>query len=793
MLAAATAARLAPRRDDVPPPDDWRRVLTAIRTYRWLVVAVTGVGTLAGLIGARFLKPTYQARATVWLEIPDPSARERDQGPFQSGQLLVTATGWLDLLRSHVVLDDVVNQWRLYLTPQSAADTAVLASLTVKGDVRPGRYRLEVAAGANRFRLLDVGAKAVLQEGAVGDSVGAALGFSWVPPAVLLRPGTNVEFSVATTSEAAQKLSEELRVRAGTDGNFVRIERRGPDAAVVTRTVNAVAQRFVAAAADLKRQRLTELTAILKDQLGSAEANLRAAERVLTDFRVRNAVRPSEGPAQGQDGRRITADPTFASYVDLEVALGALAHDRQAIARVVAQAVDSGVAVDQLAMIGAVQHASELTAALKELSDWQAELRAMRFRYADTHPPVRRLAQQVDTLARRVIPELGRAVIAGPAAREHELQQRIDSISRDLRSAPPVALEEVRLARDQANAAQLFSNLQQRYQEARLAEVSTLPDVRILEPAVRPTRPVSDTAPLLIIVACIMSLGAGVLGAVLLERADPKVRYPDEVTRAMGLPILGAVPHVQRGNGNSRAGGSDDIAKAVEALRGIRMNVQHAYGAAGPFLITVSSPGRGEGKSFVTSNLAQAFAYVGYRTLLIDGDVRLGVLHRALRGARRPGLTDLLASRATADQAVQGTPHPLLSFIGAGSRMHRGPELLCSVAMPRLITAMRPSYDVILVDSAPLAAGVDPYALGTATGSMLVVLRTGVTDRALAEAKVEVLQRLPIRVLGAVLNDVRPGAAYSYYSYSLVSSEVQEEDPGGVAGGILVPDRSGPV
>jgi len=53
-----------------------------------------------------------------------------------------------------------------------------------------------------------------------------------------------------------------------------------------------------------------------------------------------------------------------------------------------------------------------------------------------------------------------------------------------------------------------------------------------------------------------------------------------------------------------------------------------------------------------------------------------------------------------------------------------------------------------------------------------------------------VLHRLPIRVLGAVLNDVRPGAAYTYYSYSLAGSEVQEEDPGGVTSEILLPDRS---
>jgi len=213
--------------------------------------------------------------------------------------------------------------------------------------------------------------------------------------------------------------------------------------------------------------------------------------------------------------------------------------------------------------------------------------------------------------------------------------------------------------------------------------------------------------------------------------------------------------------------------------------VQHAYGAAGPVLITVTSPGRGDGKSFVTSDLALAFASVGYRTLLIDGDVRCGALHRLLKATRRPGLTDALANEATPDQVVQSTPYSHLSFIGGGSRLHRGPELLCSEALPRLITALRPHYDAILVDSPPLAAGVDASALGAVTGSLLVVLRTGVTDRMIAEAKVELLRGLPIRVLGVVLNDVRPGAAYSYYAYSIEGYSTRQEDPDGRAGTLL--------
>ena len=778
------------------PMSDWARVFAAARRYKMLVATVTVVGSLAGLVIGKFLKPVYQAQATIWIQSSeqDHDRGRADQGPIQSAQLLGTSGGWLDLIRSHVVLNDVVREARLYLAPKSRADSAALATLTVFGDVRPGTYRLEVDQTGQHFTLRDVAENAVLQQGSVGDSVGGLLGLAWVPPAGTLRPRAVIRFTMTALSDVALELSQSLRIRATADGYFVRLERRGHDPVLITTTVNAVADRLVAVAADLKRERRTELSSILHEQRDRAKANLSSAELALTQFRVRNAVRPSEGPAEGPDGRRITADPTFASYVDLQVAIDGLARDREAITQVVARARDGSVPVDELSMIGAVQRSSALAAALKDLADRQAELRVLRFRYADTHPPVRRLAQQVDTLARYVIPELGGALVAALAAREHELQQRIDSIARALRGAPPVALEEIRLARDQANATELFSNLEQRYNEARLAEVSTLPDVRILERASRPARPVVNATPLVLLLALVVSLGTGVGGAALLDRADPKIRDPEDVTRAMGLSILGAVPHVHRngngnGNGNGRAHAETDDTGALEALRGIRLNVQHAYGAAGPLLITVTSPGRGDGKSFVTCNLALAFAQVGYRTLLIDGDVRCGALHRLLKAARRPGLTDVLANEVTPDQVVQSTPYAHLSFIGGGSRLHRGPELLCSEALPRLITAMRPHYDAILVDSPPLAAGVDASALGAVTGSLLVVLRTGVTDRMIAEAKVELLRTLPIRMLGVVLNDVRPGVAYSYYAYSLEGYSVREEDPDGRAG-TLLPRRS---
>jgi len=196
-------------------------------------------------------------------------------------------------------------------------------------------------------------------------------------------------------------------------------------------------------------------------------------------------------------------------------------------------------------------------------------------------------------------------------------------------------------------------------------------------------------------------------------------------------------------------------------------------------VVTITSPGPGDGKSFRAANLAHTFAEGGHRTLLLDADIRRGVLHRRLAARRRPGLTDCLRGEVPFEAIVQETAYPSLTLIGCGTRVRNAPELLSSQAMAQLVNRVRLAYDVILIDSPPLAGGVDPFILGTLTGSLLMVLRTGHSDRQVATAKLEMLERLPVRLLGAVLNDVPPGASYSYYSYYLPGYEAADEPTGG--------------
>ena len=113
---------------------------------------------------------------------------------------------------------------------------------------------------------------------------------------------------------------------------------------------------------------------------------------------------------------------------------------------------------------------------------------------------------------------------------------------------------------------------------ARLAEASSIPDVRILDRAVVPDRPVKNRGLQFLLASLVGGMALGVGGALARERFDRRVRYPEQVTAGMGLPILGVVPFYRGEEGKSAIGSLP----VIEAIRGVRLNVQHAYGAARP-------------------------------------------------------------------------------------------------------------------------------------------------------------------------------------------------------------------
>lgn len=769
-LSALSEAEHAPApMRDFPARSDSQleRYLAAVLRFKWVILIVTAFGTAAGLGAAQLVQLQYEAQATMWVEASEGNTDET--GPIRTGQLL-ESYAWLELLKSYAVLDHVVEEEHLYVQAASPADAPALADFGLTSRFRPGTYQITIDPTGRYFALSHAGS--VVERGRVGEPVGRAAGFDWVLAPGRIPPQRTVEFTVRNPRDVAVELGTRINTRMAREGNFVGLSLVGSGPEQLASTLNTVARRYVEVAAQLKRAKLDELTAVLEEQRRYAESNLHDAEIALESFRVQTITLPSDRANPIAAGLEITRDPVFDSFFELRVQREQLRNDREAVERIAATPVPTAGQLAALAVIPSVQESGPLLQVLQDRDTKRAELRALELRYTDQHRQVARLRTELESLERDAIPGLVGALHQQLVDRETDLDGRLVSVSGELREIPARAIEEARLRRQVAIAENLHTNLKQRYEEARLAAASSIPDIRVLDWAVVPYQPVQDQRPMLVLMGFAGALGLGIFGAVLRDRLDPRVRYPQQVTDALGLPILGMLPTAPSVVSTESA----SLSRLSESFRELRLSVSSAYGSAGPLVLTITSPESGDGKSFVTAQLALAFADQGLRTLVVDGDIRRGQLHRAFGALRTPGLTDFLAGTASYQSIIQPTEFKSIYCIGSGTRLHKGPELLSSAAMERLFVDLRSYFNVVLVDSPPLGAGVDAYALSTVTRNLLVVLRAGHTNRQFAEVKLDLLDRLPVRLLGAVLN-ATPDTRFYRYNYYLSGYELETDAP----------------
>jgi len=307
----------------------------------------------------------------------------------------------------------------------------------------------------------------------------------------------------------------------------------------------------------------------------------------------------------------------------------------------------------------------------------------------------------------------------------------------------------------------LYTNLRSRYAEAKLAEASATPDISVLDTAVVPLRPTKNTATMLILMAIVAGLGAAGGLALLLDKFDGKFRYSHQAISELGLVIASAVPRSPKQGASAKH--PELLVQFLESFRTLRMHITHSI-RGDRVRIAVTSAASGDGKSLISSNLALSYAEAGLRTVLIDGDTRRGSLHKTFGLKGKGGLTEYLLGKLPESQLVKHTSHDNLFLVSCGQRNGHNPELLTSTRLKTLIDHLAESFDAVVVDTPPLAAGIDAYALSAATGNVLMILRMGHTQRRLASAKLSLLDRLPVYVIGSVLNDVPTYGDFQYYT-----------------------------
>ncbi|HEY9230236.1 MAG TPA: polysaccharide biosynthesis tyrosine autokinase, partial [Gemmatimonadaceae bacterium] len=685
---------------------------------------------------------------------------------------------WTQLLRSFITTDPVVRRLALYLTPDNDADAHLFAGFTAADYFRVARYELLIDRDRKRWSLSFASAGVPIDSGAAPDSIGRALGFNWkLPPVAFTGTGEKkVRFTVRTPRETAVQLIDRLGQQRIPGSNFVRLTLEDPNATLAADILNSWVREFVTVAATLKKRKLSEYTATLEKQVQSARSDLDAAEDQLQQFKVLTITKPKETGAPLPSGIQETRDPAVRAYFDRSIEYDEIKRDVALLRSLIAGLAVDSVPSDALLQIRSVASNTPVTQSLRTaVTDYHtalANLATQRLTYQDEHPIIKTLLVQINTLKKEKIPQYASELLKLLRGRETEDSTRIAAMAVDLREIPQRTIEEEKLRRKRDAAALLFTNLQTRFSEAQLAEASSTPDINILDTAIAPLSPTKNTAPRLILMALIGGIGAAIGLAILLDMLDGRLRYPEQATEELGLPVAGTVPRFPKGGINQNS--PEQTFQLVESFRSLRMTVLQAGGGR-TVALAVSSPAPGEGKSLISANLAMSFADAGLRTVLVDGDTRRGALDEMFGVRNAPGLTDYLGGAASMEQVVRATSHPSLVIIPAGVRRRRSPELLTSPRLLELVNALRAKHDVVIFDTPPLAAGVDGYSIASATGSLLMVLRVGKTARRLAAEKLRMFERLPVDIVGAVLNGIELNGTYGYYGY-VPGYEAEDEE-----------------
>jgi Mrp family chromosome partitioning ATPase len=331
--------------------------------------------------------------------------------------------------------------------------------------------------------------------------------------------------------------------------------------------------------------------------------------------------------------------------------------------------------------------------------------------------------------------------------------------------------------------------------ESQLSRVRSLDEiarpVEITERATVPDAPVSPQPARDGILGGLVGLVLGLIAAFGRDALDRRLRTARDVNSELGLPILGRVRESALGSPGLAKNGAVPMSDAdFESFRVLRTGLGYLAGERSIKSVLVTSGLPNEGKSTVAMSLASAAVLAGQRVLLVEGDFRRPIFAKRMGVNATPGLSDYLRGRAQPRDIVQtvemtaprrldsnpvaengaGTPQGggstgLLACITAGSQAQDAVELLVTDRFEQFLDETRQVYDLVIIDSGPLLAVVDPLEVVEHVDAMIVCVRAREATRDEARSVRSVLANLPQRPACAVVTGLRSDGAEAYEYY----------------------------
>ena len=392
------------------------------------------------------------------------------------------------------------------------------------------------------------------------------------------------------------------------------------------------------------------------------------------------------------------------------------------------------------------------------------------------------------------------------------LNSRKRDIDSTIAGLPEIQREFLKLSEDTAINREIYLTLLKNYEQLKIVKAGQIGFARIIDLPISTYKAIAPKKLQIIILALLLGAMLGTMLVLLKNLIRNVVKDPERIEVKTGIPVVATIPRsplLSRIGKNKQASNRllahiDHNSMSYEAIKSLRTSLvfsmpkqtsvfENNHDNNGTtfiregkiILVTGESPG--VGKSFISANLAEVFAQLNKKVLVVDGDMRLGELHKIFNLSQDNGLADYLTEghsrlskleksmpvQPIADPSIESFIHPTgisdIDFIPRGRHPHNPASLLMSERFTQLMTVLKTQYDYIVIDSPPVLAASDSLILAQNADKVLMVTRYDKSIEGQVTYAVKQMHKANIQVDGIILNDVQQGLMdkYSYhYSYA---------------------------
>ena len=476
--------------------------------------------------------------------------------------------------------------------------------------------------------------------------------------------------------------------------------------------------------------------------------------------------------------------------------------------------VDNPAKGDSLGAMARMSWISDFTdqdPGIKSLNDrliqLQIQLNDQLSYFKTTHPANKDIETRIKGTIEEILQEFNKKLNDLTSKRAVLLNDK-NAIDAQVAMIPSNEMDYARLQRKLKISEETNTLLETKRQESLIAEAGVVDDVSIMSMATLPRSPDNKGVARMALMGVLLGLLLGVIFAVIREMFDTSIGTIEEVENTLKITVLAVIPHIQFDEPRTKKEGKkkknsagDAVVRPVrqraglvtqflpkepcsEAYRILRTNVEYLSFESPIKTILITSATMQEGKSTTIANFAITLAQQGKRVLLLECNMRRPSLYRTLGIDKGPGTADILIEKAkwqdcvntvtdlvlgefTMDEVLSIPGLENLHIIPFGHTPPNPAELLSSSKMDNLLRELRENFDVVLVDGPPLLPVADSMVISTKVDGVILVYKAGSVPRSSVKLAKERLDAVQARMLGVVLNDIRPetsGGHYSVYS-----------------------------